>query len=212
MLRRRSRRTSRSTAEEFHDHDDSPAPIATPARWLVGPVSRVRCHISLVWPLRTGQQYRECSEVALVGDVLFEPRTLHVELLAPAAFAPHHLAQAHAQVRKSLDDYIWQVGTQGLELWPEAVHLTRSSGQWYSALPWCLIDPTEEGQRRLAEQRRFEKRLDAEIAANRKALGLPSLEDSDRPSIPTHCPRCATPTVHDERARIFRCPSCAWHD
>lgn len=170
---------------------DEPPPPERPACWIEGAVSRVRPYIELIWPLRDGPHYRELSIVAVLGDALLDPRTLHVELLSPPALAVHHLAQAHAQVRADLDSYIWEVGAQDLDPWPEAMHRCRSSGQWYSALPWCLIDPGRAAQGGIVDR---------------------SSLDASAPPIPTHCPHCATPTVHDDRKRVFRCPACAWHD
>lgn len=208
MVRRRSRVVDLGRADT---EPDAPPARPGPARWIEGPVSDVRPHIGMSWPLRDGVWYRESSMVARMGDVLFDPRTLHVELLTAPLLAPHHLAQAHQQVRAELDSYLWEVGVQQFDLWPEALHRCRSSSQLYGPLPWYVIDPTEAGQRRVAEARRWEERSNRTIAANRAALGLP-IEDPPAPSIATHCPGCGTATVHDHLRRVFRCPACGWHD
>lgn len=183
-------------------------PDRKPSRWIEGPVCQTRIHIALCWPLRDGPRYLEYGEVALLGDVEGDPCTLHVELLPTPALAPHHRAQVHEQVRARLDEYVWEVNLEDFDLWPEAVHRCRSSGQWYSALPWVAIDPRPETARRREQERNRH-------AADRVARGLPPAttdEATPRPPIPTHCPACATPTVHDPNPRVFRCPACDWHD
>lgn len=152
-------------------------------------MSFARIYLVMLWPLRDGPHYREYGPVAFVGDDLLDPHVLHVELLPRPELAPHLRAQAHDQVRRSLDEYLWQVALHDFELWPEMVHQCRSSGHWYSALPWCARRPHPTGLRPLAEP-----------------------ADPSAPPIPAHCPRCATPTIHDDVRRVFRCPACAWHD
>jgi hypothetical protein len=164
-------------------------------RWIEGEVATAQAHFELWWPGGRAQTYREASAIARVGRAPGHPDVFVVQWLDAPRLAPHHLAEARADVRVQLQFYL--VDKDEPDPWRYARHHCGTAANAYACVTWSYVEAAG-----IAE---------AEAPAAAEARAARAAGDPDALSIPVTCPRCEAPTVLDS-SRHFACPRCAWHD